>query len=107
MTYVITGCLTVITGVLVFIITNLLKDNKELRKAQKIKDDTKNNAIIEGIVCILRVKLIEYHDRYVDLGSIPAYAFENWTKMYHAYTTLGGNGMIVGMNEEVERLPIR
>ncbi|WP_220452463.1 hypothetical protein [Dielma fastidiosa] len=47
-----------------------------------------------------------YHDKYVEKKSIPPYAFENWEKMYKAYKDLGGNGMIVGMDTEIRKLPI-
>ncbi|WP_243126949.1 hypothetical protein [Hominisplanchenecus murintestinalis] len=43
---------------------------------------------------LLRVQLIEYHDKYMKLGSIPSYAYENFVEMYQAYHELGGNGMV-------------
>lgn len=60
----------------------------------------------EGTKCLLRVKLIEYHDKYVEQGSIPSYALTNWIDMYNAYKGLGGNGMIEGMDKEVRNLTI-
>ena len=56
---------------------------------------------------ILRVQLIEYHDRYVALGHIPSYALENFIEMYNAYHDLGGNGMVTEMYKEVLELEIR
>ena len=50
------------------------------------------------------VQLAEYHDRYMKLGSIPSYAYENFQEMYEAYHKLGGNGMITKMKEEIEEL---
>ena len=73
-----------------------------LKEQKKIK-----NANNEGVKCLLRVKLIEYHDKYTQEGSIPAYALENGLEMYKAYKQLGGNGMIDQMKHEVEKLPIR
>ena len=52
------------------------------------------------------MKLIEYHDKYVEQGSIPSYALTNWIDMYNAYKGLGGNGMIEGMDKEVRNLTI-
>ena len=43
---------------------------------------------------LLRVQLIEYHDKYMRLGEIPSYAYENFNEMYDAYHKLGGNGMV-------------
>jgi hypothetical protein len=106
MEYFTSIALSVISSVLVFIITSLMKEIKELKNEKKTEEETKDKAIIEAIVCLLRIKLIEYHDKYIKEGHIPSYAYENWCKMYKLYTALGGNGLIVGMNEEIEKLRI-
>ena len=106
MEYIISICITVIAGLLLSIIKWLLNENRKLRENEKTKKDTKDNALSDAILCLLRVKLIEYHDKYVQDGHIPAYAYENWSKMFKAYTDLGGNGLVKGLNEEIEQLPI-
>lgn len=106
MAHIITIILGVVSSVLTFIVTSLLKENHKLREKKKEEEETKDKAISEALLCMLRKDLIEYHDKYISKGHIPSYAYENWTKMYKAYTTLGGNGLIVGMNEEIEKLPI-
>lgn len=72
---------------------------------QKQKKDRDANS--KGTMLLLRVQLIEYHDKYMALGSIPSYAFENFCEMYEAYHELGGNGMITKMKEEVEELHLK
>ena len=74
-----------------------------LLKNQK-KDRDANS---KGTMLLLRVQLIEYHDKYMRLGSIPSYAYENFCKMYNAYHKLGGNGMITKMMHEIEELHLR
>lgn len=106
MEYFTSIALSVISSVLVFIITSLMKEIKELKNEKKTDEETKDKAIIEAIICLLRIKLIEYHDKYIKEEHIPSYAYENWCKMYKLYTALGGNGLIVGMNEEIEKLRI-
>lgn len=106
MEYIVSIVLSVISGALVFIINNLIKEIKYLRDKKKTDEETKDKAIIEAIVCLLRIKLIEYHDRYIKEEHIPSYAYENWSKMFKLYTALGGNGLIVGMNDDIEKLPI-
>ena len=61
----------------------------------------------KGTMLLLRVQLIEYHDRYVALGHIPSYALENFIEMYDAYHELGGNGMVTEMYKEILELEIR
>ena len=106
MEYIITIILGLISSVLTFVVTSLLKENHKLRTKKKEEEETKDTACKEALLCLLRVQLIEYHDNYVAKGHIPSYAYENWTKMYNSYRALGGNGLIVGMNEEIEKLSI-
>ena len=73
----------------------ILKEQKKIRSANS-----------EGTKCLLRVKLIEYHDKYMEKKSIPSYALRNWIEMFNAYIKLGGNGMIEVMDKEVRKLPI-
>ncbi len=87
-----TIALPVVLGYIVW----LLKEQKHAR-----------NANSEGTKCLLRVKLIEYHDKYMERKSIPSYALKNWVEMFNAYKGLDGNGMIDGMDHEVRSLPIR
>lgn len=74
-----------------------------LLKKQK-KDRDANG---KGTMLLLRVQLIEYHDRYVALGHIPSYVLDNFIEMYKAYHDLGGNGMVTEMYKEVLELEIR
>lgn len=74
-----------------------------LLKSRK-KDQDANG---KGTMLLLRVQLIEYHDRYVALGHIPSYALENCIEMYEAYHELGGNGMVTEMYKEILELEIR
>lgn len=74
-----------------------------LLKNQK-KDRDANS---KGTMLLLRVQLIEYHDKYMRLGSIPSYAYDNFCEMYNAYHKLGGNGMITKMMHEIEELHLR
>lgn len=67
----------------------------------------KDNANSRGTMLLLRVKLIEYHDTYMERGSIPSYAYQNFEEMYDTYRELGGNGMIVKMHEEVHQLHLK
>ena len=78
-----TIALPVVLGYIVW----LLKEQKKVRSANS-----------EGTKCLLRVKLIEYHDKYMGKGSIPSYALRNWVEMF--------NGMIDGMDREVRALKI-
>ena len=87
---------TIVLPVLLGYIVWLLKRQKRDRDANS-----------RGTMLLLRVQLIEYHDRYAALGYIPSYALQNFIEMYEAYHELGGNGMVTEMYKEVLELEIR
>lgn len=72
---------------------------------KKQKSDRDANS--RGTMLLLRVQLIEYHDKYMKLGEIPSYAYQNFTEMYEAYHALGGNGMVTKMKNEIEELHLK
>ena len=72
---------------------------------KKQKRDRDANS--KGTMLLLRVQLIEYHDKYMQLGEIPSYAYENFNEMYDAYHKLGGNGMVTKMKQEIEELHLK
>lgn len=84
--------LTALMGYVVWLLKNQKKDR---------------DANSKGTMLLLRVQLIEYHDKYMRLGSIPSYVYENFCEMYNAYHKLGGNGMITKMMHEIEELHLR
>ena len=73
-----------------------------LKKQKKDRDANSN-----GTMMLLRVQLIDYHDRYMAEGTIPSYAYENFCEMYEAYHVLGGNGMITKMFNEINDLHLK
>lgn len=95
--------ITLVTGYLGYQLQNLNKNNKELKKQNK----EKIKATDDGICCLLRVKMIEYHDRYMKEESISTHGLENFILMYESYKALGGNGMIEKMYNEVRGLKIK
>nr|DAZ05664.1 MAG TPA: holin protein [Caudoviricetes sp.] len=91
------------TVALPIILTALMGYVVWLLKNQK-KDRDANS---RGTMLLLRVQLIEYHDKYTAVGHIPSYAYENFCEMYEAYHTLGGNGMITKMKREIDELHLK
>ena len=85
----------ILTSVLGYVVW-MLKEQKKDRDANS-----------KGTMLLLRVQLIEYHDKYVALGEIPSYAYDNFDEMYKAYHALGGNGMITKMYDEIKSLHLQ
>ena len=87
---------TIVLPVLLGYIVWILKNQKKDRDANS-----------KGTMLLLRVQLIEYHDKYMRIGEIPSYAYENFNEMYDAYHKLGGNGMVTKMKQEIEELHLK
>ena len=87
---------TIILPILLGYIVWLLKNQKKDRDANS-----------KGTMLLLRTQLIEYHAKYMQLGDIPSYAYQNFCEMYDAYHALGGNGMVTKMKQEIEELHIK
>ena len=87
---------TIVLPILLGYIVWLLKQQKKDRDANS-----------KGTMLLLRVQLIEYHDKYMKLGEIPSYAYENFVEMYNAYHELGGNGMATKMYEEIKEIRLQ
>ena len=87
---------TIVLPILLGYIVWLLKQQKKDRDANS-----------KGTMLLLRVQLIEYHDKYMKLGEIPSYAYENFVEMYNAYHELGGNGMATKMYEEINEIRLK
>lgn len=95
-TQLLVAVLTVVVTPLMGYIVWLLKEQKKDRNAQE-----------KGIMLLLRVQLIEYHDKYMRLGEIPTYAYDNYEDMYKCYHELGGNSMADKMHAEINELRLQ
>ena len=100
----------ILTALLGYIVW-LLKEQKNQKKIDKEERDARIEAEKQlreknsrGTMLLLRVQLIEYHDKYMELGEIPSYAYDNFNDMYDVYHSLGGNGMVTKMKQEIEEL---
>lgn len=103
--------LTFITGIgfpiLVYVLKTKMSENRELKKEKEAKQSKREAALEQGMVCILRKHLMDEHELWTGKGYITAKALESGLAMYKAYKTLGGNGMIDHMEDEIQQLPIR
>ena len=106
MEYVITIATSIVSAMLVFILQSVIRENTRLKREKEANERAEADALKEGVLCLLRAKMIEYHTKYTNKGCISSHAYSNWCLMYKAYKALGGNGMIEHMNEEIEELHI-
>lgn len=101
---ILAGVVSLISAVLTFVLQNVIRENRQLRKEKSENDKLTFDSLKGGVKCLLRSKLMEYHDKYTNLKRISPTEYENWMQMYNAYHNLGGNGMITHMAEDIKEL---
>lgn len=62
-------------------------------------------ALFNGVRALLRDRIIQTYNYYLNKGCCPIYALENVERMYQAYHTLHGNGTVTKLVEELKKLP--
>lgn len=97
---------TVVAGVLLYILQQKIKENKELKKEKEERKTQHELAIENGMVCILRKHLMDEYDYWMEKKYITPTALESGLAMYKAYKMLGGNGMIDHMKDDIQCLRI-
>lgn len=98
---------TILLPVLLGYIVWLLKEQRKTAEKSRRAEDEKRDAISKGAMLLLRVQLIEYHDEWMERGYVTKHGIQNFIEMYNTYHSLGGNGMVTHLLEEVSELPIR
>lgn len=73
-----------------------------------LKERKKDRGALEkGMMLLLRAKLIEYHKEWTERGYITTHGIQNFLEMYDVYHSLGGNGMVTHLKEEVQKLDVK
>lgn len=65
----------------------------------------KDNAVADGVQCLLRAEIIRNHDKYMEKKYCPIYAKEALRRAYDAYHTLHGNDVATALYHETMALP--
>lgn len=69
---------------------------------KRLKDQ---NSINNGVMALLRDRIVQAYNHYMDEGYCPIYARENIEGLYREYHALGGNGTITDLLEKLHSLP--
>ena len=65
----------------------------------------KQDAVGMGVQALLRDRIIQAYNHYMNKGYCPIYGLENVEEMYKQYHALGGNGTITELCERLKELP--
>lgn len=102
MDYLITILVTIVSGVLVFILQSVIRENRELKQKKDTELQEREKALENGVRQLLSVRLEEIYDQYSDSDVIPRRAYDRWMKLHMAYKGLHGNGTFDHMKAELE-----
>lgn len=101
MEHILTTALTAIIGAIVTALFGYLTVRVR-RIGKKIKE---YEAVRSGVRALLRDRIIQAYNKYIDMGCCPIYAMENVQMMFDEYQKLGGNGTAVKLVEDLKELP--
>lgn len=75
---------------------------------KKAKDySAEQESLRYGVLALLRNSLIRNYNDYMSRGYVPLYAMESIEIMYKAYKSLGGNGAVTKLYQEIKELPTK
>lgn len=94
--FIITAVLSFVIGILLNQLRN--KINKEVRE---------ENAIKNGLRCLLRENIITICDRCLDRGTMKLHDLESLEDMSKEYKALGGNGSVEKLIQDTKKLGIK
>lgn len=101
MEYFVTILVSIVSGISLFVLQMVIRENRELKKKKDAESEEEKKALQNGVRQLLSVRLEEMYDRYADSETIPRRAYDRWMKLHNAYKGLHGNGTFDHMKEEI------
>lgn len=83
------------------------KINKILNKKDETatKEKNQNQAIADGVQCLLRDSIVRDFNKYTEKGFCPIYAKETIKRAYKAYHALDGNDVATELYNKILEMP--
>lgn len=69
------------------------------------EEKSRNEAIANGVQCLLRLSIIGNYNKYRDREYCPIYAKESVKQAYQAYHNLGGNDVATNLYQKILEMP--
>lgn len=100
---------TAVPSVLASFLSGILlykwKQQASAEQMEKEQQEKKHEALVNGVVAMLRDRLIQAMDEHITDGFAPIHRVEVITKMYTAYHDLGGNDIVSSTYSRFMGLP--
>lgn len=95
------GFMTIVTGLLTFVLKGYISDLKKYRESREIKEQAKD----ELILGMARVMLMENYNKCEQAGVYSMEDREVYGKLFEAYRASGGDGIIDQLAPKIRELP--
>ena len=97
------GLMTVVTGVILFILKGYISDLKKYRMEREEKEQAKDDLLLG----IARVMLLETYNKCEEKGYYSLDDREVYGKLFDAYRLNGGDGVIDQLAPKIRSLPTK
>ena len=97
----VSAVVTVITGIVVWILKGYIADMKKYRTERELKEQAKDDLILG----MARVMLMENYSKCEQSGVYPMEDREVYGKLFEAYRASGGDGIIDQIAPKIRALP--
>lgn len=98
---IVSALVTIITGIVLFMLKGYIADLKKYRTERELKEEAKDDLVIG----IARVMLLENYRNCEKKGFYSMEDREVYGKLFGAYRTAGGNGIIDQLGPKLRELP--
>ena len=98
---VVSAIVTVITGIVVWILKGYIADMKKYRTEREIKEQAKDDLVLG----MARVMLLENYQKCEEKGFYSMDDREVYSKLFEAYRASGGDGIIDQLAPKIRALP--
>ncbi len=99
--YLLAGASPLLSGILLFEYRKRANADAQNRAAQ----EQKHEALVQGVVAMLRDRLIDTMDHHIEAGWVPVHKAEAIHRMYMSYHNLGGNDIVTKTYQRFILLP--
>lgn len=99
--YVLAAASPVLSGILLF----EYRKRANADEQQRAEQEKKHEALVQGVVAMLRDRLIDTMDQHIEAGWVPLHKAEAVNKMYVSYHNLGGNDIVTQTYQKFTLLP--
>ena len=99
---IVSAVVTIITGVIVWVLKGYISDMKKYREEREKKEQAKDDLLLG----LARVSLIENYYKCEEQGYYSTTEREVYGKLFEAYRINGGDGVIDQLAPKIRELPI-